>query len=188
MQKKNLSLVSLGLILVFFVTYLPCEAKQEKQIEKEKKMEKTLFARFSEFSTESAYVNIKVKNETTGEEVVFVIDNGNWQYLFVYYVKACESHDYTNYMVEHANDTFILPDKVFTQHKICIADDSMKKIENNIEELKKYIIGIGPTKNSYYVEKLPANQMNSFIRYANGFEGIVVRQSCLNGRIYLQEI
>ena len=69
-----------------------------------------------------------------------------------------------------------------------IDQSNLSKIENNIEELKKYIIGIGPTKNSYYVEKLPANQMNSFIRYANGFEGIVVRQSCLNGRIYLQEI
>ena len=188
MLKKILSLVSLSLILVFFVAYLPCEAKQEKKIKKENnKMEKTLLARFSEFSTESAYVNIKVKNEATGEEVVFVTDNGNWQYLFMYYVKACEAKDYTNYMVKHANDTFTLPEVAFNRNKICIADESMKNIENNIEELKKYIIGAGPSKNSYYVD-VPPKQMKSFIRYANGFEGIVVRQSCLDGRIYLQEI
>lgn len=150
-------------------------------------MEKTLLARFSEFSTESAYVNIKVKNEATGEEVVFVTDNGNWNYLFSYYVKACEPKDYPMYMVKHANDTFTLPEVAFNRNKICIADESMKNIENNIEELKKYIIGAGPSKNSYYVD-VPPKQMKSFIRYANGFEGIVVRQSCLDGRIYLQEI
>ena len=62
-----------------------------------------------------------------------------------------------------------------------------KAIENNIEELKKYIAGAGPSKNSYYVN-VPPKQMKSFIRYANGFEKIVVRQSCLDGRIYIQEI
>ena len=137
MLKKILSLVSLSLILVFFVAYIPCEAKQEKIIKKERNMEKTLLARFSEFSTESAYVNIKVKNEATGEEVVFVTDNGNWNYLFSYYVKACEPKDYPMYMVKHANDTFTLPEVAFNRNKICIADESMKNIENNIEELKQ---------------------------------------------------
>lgn len=187
MIKKILSLVSLSLILVFFIACLPSEAKQEKQIKKENNMEKTLLARFSEFSTESAFVNINVKNEATGEEVVFVTDNGNWQYLFMYFVKACEAKDYPMYMVKHVNDTFTLPEKTFNRNKICIADDSMKAIENNREELKKYIVGPGPSQNSYYVD-VPPKQMKSFIRYANGFEGIVVRQSCLDGRIYLQEI
>lgn len=187
MLKKILSLVSLSLVIICLITYLPCEAKQEKQIKKENKMEQTLLARFSEFSTESAFVNIKVKNEATGEEVVFVMDNGNWQYLFMYYVKACEAKDYPMYMAKHANDTFTLPEIAFNRNKICIADDSMKAIENNIEELKKYIAGAGPSKNSYYVN-VPPKQMKSFIRYANGFEKIVVRQSCLDGRIYIQEI
>ncbi len=176
------------IILSLFFFIFISGASQASKNSNEKRLRipsDVLQRRFSEFSSNSTFVLIKVKNSLTKEEMTAAPDNAFWYYIGTTHGNLpTDKQEYVRYMTAYAHSIMVLDPQGYEKLKYYQANDSFVHDRNSSLKtiINKYFLQslIGYTLIDPEMGKNPA-----FIRMLLE-HGLVVRKDGCSQEVYVE--
>lgn len=152
----------------------------------ENKMADVKLARYSDFSTSTMFIAVKIKNSNTGETAEIAIDNSSWMLKCKSMGLVPSSKEYPEYMKAHSNDEFAVSAEDFNKLSALKSGGAFDFLKKEPEKIKEYITGAGPEPDSFYIDERKCRPMTDFICAAFSFNDILIKQRCIDGKMFLK--